>query len=230
MLTTELSTAAQDTKTPGTGFPPSSSPPSASRWKWFLALGLVLLLLGAAGVGLASFLDLASLLVFGPLLLASGIIQGFVAFIAVREKESLLHLAAGGVEGRVALRAFEDGSVEDACPPLHALLAIMAHDAFEGKDAHHPAVRRLFTRESLEASDWYQQRLAARQRVEERLWRRHAAALDALLAGNSTESGLTPAMRRREHVAAQLERVTTPAYLHSLHGTLGADPSLRSDR
>jgi len=27
---------------------------------------------------------------------------------------------------RVALQAFEDSSIEDACPPLHALLSIMA--------------------------------------------------------------------------------------------------------
>src|SRR5262249_18373959 len=65
---------------------------------------------------------------------------------------------------RVALQAFEDGSVEDACPPLRALLSIMGHGAFEGKDAHHSAVRRLFTRDALEESDWYRRRLAARQR------------------------------------------------------------------
>jgi hypothetical protein len=132
---------------------------------------------------------------------------------------------------RVAQQAFEDDSVADACPPLRALLSIMAHGTFEGQDAHHPAVRRLFTREALEASDWYQQRLEARQRSDERLWRRHVAALDTWLAENAAaESSLTEAMRlRREYAAAQLGRVTTAAYRQSLHGTLGADPSLRSD-
>jgi hypothetical protein len=132
---------------------------------------------------------------------------------------------------RVALQAFEDGSIEDACPPLQALLSIMAHGAFEGKDTHHPAIRGLFTREALEGSDWYQQRLAARQRVEQKLWRRHVAALGAWLSENTAADGeLTATMlQRREHAAAQLERVSSPAYLQSLHGTLGTDPSLRSD-
>jgi uncharacterized membrane protein HdeD (DUF308 family) len=68
-----------------------------------LVLGLILLLLGAAGVSLALVLDLASLLVFGPLLLASGIAQGLVGFIAVKGRESLLHLLAGGIEGCLGL-------------------------------------------------------------------------------------------------------------------------------
>ena len=63
---------------------------------------------------------------------------------------------------------------------VDGLLAIMAHGAFEGKDAHHPDIRRLFTLESLRASDWYRERLAAKQRVDDRLWRRHVAALDAV--------------------------------------------------
>ena len=129
---------------------------------------------------------------------------------------------------RVALQAFEDGSIEDACPPLRRLLSIMAHGTFEGKDAHHPDIRRLFTREALQASDWYRQRLAAKQRVDERLWRRHVAALDAWLAENAaTESSLAAPMRqRREFAASQLKRVIDPGYLDSLQGTLGAEPSL----
>ena len=104
----------------------------------------------------------------------------------------------------------------------------MAHGTFEGKDAHHPAIRQLFTREALLGSDWYQRRLAARQRGDERLWRRHVAALDAWLAENAAAQGPLAAemRRRREHAATQLHRVTTPAYLESLRGTLGTDPSL----
>jgi hypothetical protein len=130
---------------------------------------------------------------------------------------------------RVALQAFEDGSVEDACPPLRALLAIMAHGDFEGKDAHHPAIRRLFTLEALLDSDWYRQRLAARRRADERLWRRHVAALDAWLAENAPDAGgpLAAEMRRRrEYAAAEMGRVTSAAYLEGLRSTLGADPSL----
>ena len=131
---------------------------------------------------------------------------------------------------RVALETFEDGSIEDACPPLRALLSIMAHGNFKGKDVHHPEVRRLFTLEGLQASDWYRQRLAAKQGVDERLWRRHVAALDAWLAENApARTPLAARMRqRREHAAGQLARVTAPAYLEDLDGTLGVDPSLDS--
>jgi hypothetical protein len=129
---------------------------------------------------------------------------------------------------RVAQQAFEDGSIEDGCPPLRALLSIMAHGTFEGKDVHHSDVRRLFTREAIESSDWYRQRLVTKQRVDERLWRRHLATLEAWLAENAAADGSLVAQIRRRHeqASAQLERVTAPAYLAGLQGTLGVDPSL----
>lgn len=133
---------------------------------------------------------------------------------------------------RVALQAFEDGSIEDACPPLRALLGIMAHGTYEGMDAHHPDVRRMFTVEALRESDWYRRRLAARQGGDEGLWRRHVAALDAWLAGGAGARGpLADEMRRRrEYAAKELCRVTDPNYLESLRGTLGTDPSLTNSR
>ncbi len=129
---------------------------------------------------------------------------------------------------RVALQSFEDGSVEDACPPLRALLAIMAHGNHEGKDAHHPAVRQLFTAEALVGSDWYRRRLAARQQSDARLWLRHLNTLNAWVATNAAAPGpLTDEMFRRLNFAqTQLRQATAPAYLESLRGTLGTDPSL----
>ncbi len=129
---------------------------------------------------------------------------------------------------RVALEAFEDGSCDDACPPLLALLSVMAHGSFEGKDTHHPTIRRLFTREALLASDWYRRRLVAKQRVDTTLWQRHVTTLDSWIVENAAaESALAVRMRqRRELAAGQLERVAAPEYLDSLKGTLGADPSL----
>src|SRR5206468_844905 len=44
---------------------------------------------------------------------------------------------------RVAAAYFADGSIHDPCPPLFALLHIMAHGHWEGKDENHPAVREL---------------------------------------------------------------------------------------
>jgi uncharacterized membrane protein HdeD (DUF308 family) len=70
----------------------------SARWKWLLALGLVLLLLGLAGAGASTLLQLTSLLVFGPMLLASSILMFLTAFFAERDMESLFHYAAAGLE------------------------------------------------------------------------------------------------------------------------------------
>jgi uncharacterized membrane protein HdeD (DUF308 family) len=68
------------------------------RWKWFLALGALLLALGAAGVGAVTLLELTSVLVFGPLLLASSLVQFLTAAFAEKARERLLHFAAAGLE------------------------------------------------------------------------------------------------------------------------------------
>lgn len=129
---------------------------------------------------------------------------------------------------RVAQQAFEDGSIENACPPLRALLSIMATGGYEGMDVHHPGIRRLFTREVIVASDWYRQRLAMKQRVDEKLMRHHVASLNAWLDANGTvEAPLRKTIQqRREWAMRELDVVTTPAYLENLRGTLGADPAL----
>jgi uncharacterized membrane protein HdeD (DUF308 family) len=69
-----------------------------ARRKWLLALGIALLLLGAAGAGATTLLDLTFSLVFGPLLIAGGVIQIFVAFVAEKGKEVVLHLVAAALE------------------------------------------------------------------------------------------------------------------------------------
>ena len=63
----------------------------------------------------------------------------------------------------VARGYINDGSVENACPPLKALLYIMAEGNYKGKDIDHPDIRRMFTADYLLNSDWYQQRLSIKQ-------------------------------------------------------------------
>jgi len=108
----------------------------------------------------------------------------------------------------VALNYFADGSVAQACPPIHALLHVMAYGTFNGMTEKDAAFRALFTRENLLASAWYNQRLAAKQCVDMALWKRHSQ------------------MVKSEIVDKHLARVSAPAYLDELVGTLGADPSL----
>ena len=132
---------------------------------------------------------------------------------------------------RVARQYFEDGSIEDACPPLRALLSVMAEGSFDGEDAHGPKLRALFTRESLLASAWYRNRLIAKRRGDERLWRRHLAYLDECL---SRSARLAPSLaaelhRRRGLIDAELERLGSTDYLEAQIGTLGLDPKLLAE-
>jgi len=127
---------------------------------------------------------------------------------------------------KVARRYIDDGSIEQACPPLKALLYIMANGEYQGKDAHHPDIRAMFTRESLLSSEWYKKRLAVKQERDMALWQRHIGYLNNFM---ERESHADEA--RRLHIAEQLniankklKQVSDPAYLEELVGTLGADP------
>ncbi len=108
----------------------------------------------------------------------------------------------------VALNYFEDGSVEQACPPVKALLHIMAYGHYEGMSVSDPKVREAFTREALLASDWYRERLRAKQSIDIALWTRHFRASGSAIAEQ------------------QLARVSSEEYLAELVGTIGADPSV----
>lgn len=127
---------------------------------------------------------------------------------------------------RVARGYLADGSIADACPPLQALLHIMAEGHYQGMGIAHPEIRRLFTRESLLASDWYRERLAIKQQRDAALYRRHVDYLTAFLGEADTRC--EPEQRERcqaalDQARAQLAEVESPAYLDSLWGGLGAD-------
>jgi hypothetical protein len=131
---------------------------------------------------------------------------------------------------RAAAAYFADGSIEDACPPLRALLHIMAYGNWEGKGVSHPAVRALFTRDALLESDWYGERLKVKQARDIQLWRRHIGALVEFLAlpGHRDEAERLGIAGRLERARAEFERVSSDVYLRELHGTIGADPIHRS--
>jgi phosphoenolpyruvate carboxykinase (diphosphate) len=124
---------------------------------------------------------------------------------------------------RVAEQYSEDGSIEAACPPLRALLHIMALGSWEGASVEDPAVRALFTRESLLESDWYRSRLCAKQARDLALWKRHLAALEAFEA-SGIETAPIDIAGRLAYARQQLARVSSSGYLSELTGTIGADP------
>lgn len=126
---------------------------------------------------------------------------------------------------RVAQNYLDDGSIEDACPPLKALLHIMATGFYEGKDAGHPEIRKMFTRDALLASDWYQERLSIKQQRDLALWQRHEAHLQRFLERQNllTEEEREQYALLLGQARQELAYVESAQYLKDLSGTLGAD-------
>jgi hypothetical protein len=127
---------------------------------------------------------------------------------------------------RVAKMYFDDGSIKQACPPLKALLHIMLNDAWEGRGLADADFRKMFTRESLLANNWYAARLAAKQKIDRQLWRRHVEYADKFLkrASHADEAARLGIADRLSRAKKTLEQVESPAYLETLRGTLGAEP------
>ena len=127
---------------------------------------------------------------------------------------------------RVAKAYFEDGSVDQACPPLKALLHIMAHGEFEGLGLDAPEVRSLFTQESMLTSDWYRARLETQQRRDVALWTRHVQSLSEFLEQPEfrREASRLDIASRLQKAKMELQRVSSPEYLADLTGQSGADP------
>jgi len=127
---------------------------------------------------------------------------------------------------KVAKRYFSDGSIDQACPPLKAVLNIMAHGDYEGKDAHHPDIRNMFDRDEVMKSDWYLQRLKTKQQRDMTLWQRHIDYLSDYLEQEShaDEANRLDLSVRLNLANQTLEKVSSPEYLEQLMGTLGADP------
>ena len=126
---------------------------------------------------------------------------------------------------RVAKAYFDDDSVFDACPPLQALLHIMANGHVGGKTVDDPAIRKLFTRDYLMQSDWYQERLKIKQQRDAALWRMNRdyveRKMDDLKEDETDKwSDFQERIEKAEHM---IEWVTSQSYLDRLQGTLGAD-------
>ncbi len=142
------------------------------------------------------------------------------------EKQDLAAFVAGVLaiteaQRTVALHYFEDGSIDAACPPIRALLNIMANGAGENDSE----LLKMFTRESLLASDWYKARLLTKQAVDVSLWTRHVEALDQLLTSGMSVPHMDPKSHHQQ-ASEHLTRVQSSAYLSELIGTIGADPSV----
>lgn len=127
---------------------------------------------------------------------------------------------------RVAMLYFEDGSVNSAIPPLKALLHIMAHGHYNGKDASDPEIRNLFTYDYVINSDWYKERLQIKQKKDIALWISHIRYLEDFM-NDEVNLPVVEELQLKEKLdmaRRELARVGSPKYLESLVGTIGADP------
>jgi phosphoenolpyruvate carboxykinase (diphosphate) len=133
---------------------------------------------------------------------------------------------------RVALQYFEDGSFNFACPPLQAVLSVMAHGNWNGKSIKDADVRAMFTREVMLKSDWYRARLRTKRNTDIAMWRRHLKYLQTY-CNHSTHADVVNRMQLRDRIRQAEDRLAffnTDAYLQRIEGTLGTDPVLADDR
>jgi hypothetical protein len=121
---------------------------------------------------------------------------------------------------------FDDGIIEDACPPLRAVLHVMAHGHYNGRSIKDPEIRAMFSRDYLIHSNWYKARLVKKQKREINLWTRHVKYLQEWVdrPGYEVEANRLSIFHRLEEAKKQLVYVGSDQYIKSLVGTLGADP------
>ncbi len=126
---------------------------------------------------------------------------------------------------RVAESYFHDGSIERACPPLKALLNIMAYGHYEGKTIKDAEVRSLFTRDAVINSEWYKERLKNRQKIELNQVQKSMEYMNAFL-GNTLFANhvyIGTVRKNVRNLEKRLQRLADPLYWNELNGTIGAD-------
>ena len=142
--------------------------------------------------------------------------------------DGMLNIAEG--HRKAASFYFKDGSIDEAIPPLKALLSIMAFGAYNDKGIEDPEIRALFDKEAILESNYYKQRLKNKQAVEIRLIEKKIESLKIFIANPLNTSVIEEFKHdeKLERAETMLAHCKTNAYLTSLVGTLGAeDLSLR---
>lgn len=156
----------------------------------------------------------------------------------LRPEQQDLDVFADGMDNIVgamksaAEHYFADGSIDQACPPLRALLHIMRDGVWEGKRAEDPEFRVLFDRDQMLKSDWYRARLEAKQRLDAITWEQHARYLEKFLGlANYTDVAVRLDVKGRLKRVSELARVSREAsHADSFVGTLGAEPAIVAAR
>ena len=128
---------------------------------------------------------------------------------------------------RVAQSYFDDGTISLAVPPLRALLEIMAAGTTsQGWDLETPEFRELFTRESVLSSEWYLERLDAKQAAASRRAIAGLAAIELFVStpGNEEPSARLGMASRVDAARAEVARFSSDEFREQLIGTVGGQP------
>jgi len=131
---------------------------------------------------------------------------------------------------RVAKAYFDDGTVSLAVPPIRALLEIMVNGVCsEGWTLDDPELREMFTRESVLASDWYAERIDAKQAEAVRRAERGIVHLEQFMADprNASACEEIDVQARLDQVRKFHDRAVTAEYRQQLVGTLGRQVNFR---
>ena len=131
---------------------------------------------------------------------------------------------------RVAKAYFDDGTISLAVPPIRALLEIMASGtSSEGWTLNDPQLRETFTRESVLTSDWYAERLDAKQAEDVRRSEQGIAHLEQFMADprNATACEEIDVQARLDQVRWFHDRAVSAEYRQQLVGTLGRQVNFR---
>lgn len=131
---------------------------------------------------------------------------------------------------RIARSYFDDGTIALACPPLKCLLDIMAYGkTTEGNGLDAPAVRGMFSRESVLSSKWYAARLDAKRRIDSDRLNRAVAGLSDFIEvpDNDRVVKRLGLLSRLEQAKNSLENIASMQYCDGLVGTLGVQDLLR---
>lgn len=144
-------------------------------------------------------------------------LQSMEAFV-----DGVLNIANG--HKKAALNYFQDGSLEEAIPPIKALLHIMANGEYQGYTLHSREMRDLFKKETILASEWYADRLKNKQKIDVALIEKKIGNLENFVA-NPLNGSVISEFKYEERLEAARESLKyyqSDQYLESLKGTIGA--------
>ncbi len=149
--------------------------------------------------------------------------------ILMPEKQSLEAFADGVLNianghKKAAMNYFQDGSIEEAIPPIKALLNIMVNGEYQGHSLESTEIRDLFKKETILSSDWYAMRLKNKQRIDIALMQKKIENLEAFIANPINESVIKEFEyeERLQSARESLIKYQSDSYLASLKGTIGA--------